>query len=129
MVTLTGGTIVIDATPDFVGSPADVAVTVINAGLGTAAGAVYRPLLEIVPHAAPLQLPLRLQVTAVFVAFFTVAVNCCLPPVTICALVGDTVTETGGTIVMLAELDFVGSATDVAVRETSAGLGTVFGAV
>jgi hypothetical protein len=77
IVTPTGGTIVTDAVPDLVGSAADVAVTTTSAGLGTAAGALYKPPLVIVPHAAPLQLPLTLQVTAVLVEFFTVAVNCC----------------------------------------------------
>jgi hypothetical protein len=39
------------------------------------------------------------------------------------------VTATGGITVTVALLDFVGSATDVALTVTSAGLGTVLGAV
>jgi hypothetical protein len=40
IVTETGGTIVTEAVPDFVESAAEVAVTVIRAGLGIAEGAV-----------------------------------------------------------------------------------------
>jgi hypothetical protein len=72
-----GGTIVTDAVADLVASAAEVAVTRTSAGLGIVAGALYKPLLVIVPHAAPLQLPLKLQVTDVLLVFFTVAVNCC----------------------------------------------------
>jgi len=121
--------IVTAAVPDLVGSATDVAVTTTSAGLGTAAGAVYKPPLVIVPQAAPLQLPLRLQVTEVLVAFFTVAVNCCLAPVTTETAAGETVTDTAGTIVIDAVPDFVGSETEVAVRLTIGGAGTVDGAV
>lgn len=69
---------VTDALADLVGSAADVAVTVTNGGLGTADGAVYRPLLEMVPQMLPAQPePLRLQLTAVLADPVTVAVNCC----------------------------------------------------
>ena len=69
--------IVIEAVADFVGSATEVAVTDTGAGLGTAEGAVYRPLVDIVPHVAPVQpLPAMLQETAVFVVSVTVAVNC-----------------------------------------------------
>jgi hypothetical protein len=54
----------------------EVAVTVTVAGVGTAAGAVYAPLLEIIPTVAlPPLTPLTLQVTAVLDAFVTVAVK------------------------------------------------------
>jgi len=129
IVTATGGIIVTDAVPDLVESATEVAVTTTSAGLGTAAGAVYRPPLVIVPQAAPLQLPLTLQVTAVLVAFFTVAVNCCLAPVITWTVAGETVTEIGGTIVTVAVLVFVGSATDFDATRTWGGLGTVEGAV
>ena len=77
IVTATGGTIVIEAVADFVGSAAEVAVTDTCAGLGTAEGAVYRPLVDIVPHVAPVQpLPATLHDTAVFVVSVTVAVSC-----------------------------------------------------
>ena len=52
-----GGTIVTDAVAALVGSAAEVAVTIMSAGLGTEAGALYKPPVVIVPHAAPLQLP------------------------------------------------------------------------
>jgi hypothetical protein len=58
-------------------SAADTAVTVTVLGVGKAAGAVYRPAAEIVPVVEfPPVTPLTCQVTAVFVVFVTVAVNC-----------------------------------------------------
>jgi len=82
-----------------------------------------------VPQAAPLQLPLIFQVTAELLAFFTVALNCCLPPVITWAVPGETTTDTAGTIVIAAVSDLVVSAADVAVKVTDAGFGTVVGAV
>jgi hypothetical protein len=77
IVTATGGMIVIEAVADFVGSATEVAVTDTCAGLGTADGAVYRPLVDMVPHVAPVHpLPATPHDTAVFVAPVTVAVNC-----------------------------------------------------
>src|SRR6266478_2107501 len=61
------------AEPDFVASACEVAVTFTCAGFGTVDGAVYSPLAETVPLAAP---PVTLQVTAVFVVPVTLAVNC-----------------------------------------------------
>jgi len=59
-----------------------------------------RPLVDIVPQAAPLQpLPMMLHDTAVFDVPVTVAVNCWWPPVRSCAVVGEIVTATGGIIV------------------------------
>jgi hypothetical protein len=49
--------------------------------------------------------------------------------VTTFAVVGEIVTATAGVIVTEAVLDFVGSATEVAVTDTCAGLGTADGAV
>jgi hypothetical protein len=49
--------------------------------------------------------------------------------VTTCAVVGEIVTDTAGVIVTEAVLDFVGSATEVAVMDTCAGFGTAEGAV
>jgi hypothetical protein len=73
-----GRMIVTVSEADFVLSAFDVAVTVTCAGLGTVAGAVKRPLEEIVPQLLPEQpLPLTLQVTAVFEVPPTDAVNCC----------------------------------------------------
>jgi hypothetical protein len=68
-------------------------------------------------------------VTAVLLVFETVAENCWLAPVSTFADVGEMLTETGGIIVTVAVLDFVVSATEVAVIEICAGLGTVDGAV
>lgn len=59
------------------GSDTLVAVTVTFAGDGTAAGAVYRPVEEIVPQVVPLQpVPDAVQVTAVFDVPVTEAANC-----------------------------------------------------
>ena len=111
--------IVTVAALDFVGSAIDVAVTETRAGLGTVAGAVYRPLVDIVPQAAPVQpLPVTLQVTAVLAVFDTVAVNCCWVLTRTWAVAGEIDTETGGMTVTVAVLDFVVSATDVAITET-----------
>jgi hypothetical protein len=61
------------AVPDLVVSAADVAVIVTLAGKPLAmVGAVYKPLALMVP---PLE-GVTAQVTAVLVAFVTVAVNC-----------------------------------------------------
>ena len=84
----------------------------------------------IVPHAAPLQpAPETLQVTAVFVVPVTVAVNCCEAAVATFVEVGETETTTGAITVTVAEADLVGSACEVAVTVTVAGLGTALGAV
>ena len=55
--------------------------------------------------------PVADQVTAVFAAFVTVAVNCCVPLVNSVALVGETLTTTGcgHVIVIAAEALLVGS--------------------
>ncbi len=74
-------------------------------------GAVYSPELEALPAVAD-------QVTAVFVEPVTVAVNCCVPLVSIDAAVGLIETDTGGgadVTVIVAEADFVLSAALVAV--------------
>ena len=125
-VTPTGRLIVTDAVADLVGSATDVAVTKTCAGLGTAFGAVYKPPLVMVPHPDPLQpLPATLQVTAAFVVFKTVALNCCMASVTSWTVFGDMVTVTGGTTVTVAFADLVGSATEVTVTVTCAGVGTL----
>jgi hypothetical protein len=129
-VTETGGMIVTEAVSDFVGSATEVALTDTWGGLGTADGAVYSPLVDIVPQVAPLQpLPTTLHDTAMFDVPVTVAVNCWWPPVSSCAVAGETVTETGGMIVTDAVADFVGSAAEVAVTDTWGGLGIAEGAV
>jgi hypothetical protein len=115
---------------DFEGSATEVAVTVTTAGLGTAAGAVYRPLDEIDPQVAPEQpVPLRAHVTAVLDVPVTLAANCCVFPTTTSAATGEMVTATGARTVTVADADLLGSANEVAVTLTCAGLGTAAGAV
>jgi hypothetical protein len=58
--------------------------------------------------------PVADQVTAVLVVPVTVAVNCCVPLVSIAADVGEIETETGVLTVTWAEADAVLSATLVA---------------
>jgi len=83
-----------------------------------------------VPHVGPLQpVPEIVQVTVVLIVPVTVAVNCCLAPVTTFAEDGDTETATGSNIVTVAEADLLGSACEVAVTVTVGGVGTEAGAV
>jgi len=87
-------------------------------------------VVDTVPTVAlPPAIPFTLQVTAVFAVPVTVAVNCCVAPVTTEALVGLTVTATPETIVTDAEADLVGSNWLVAITVTVAGEGTADGAV
>jgi hypothetical protein len=60
-------------------SDCSVATTVTLAALGIRDGAVYKPLVSMVPQAAPVH-PVRLQTTAVEVVPVTVAVNCWVAP-------------------------------------------------
>src|ERR1700677_2827104 len=83
--------IVTVAVPLFVGSFTEVATIVTCAGVGCAAGAVYKPVLEIAPSAAP---PATVQVTPVLNVSCTVALNCCELPITMFTPVGSTLTET-----------------------------------
>ena len=83
-----------------------------------------------VPHPDPVQpLPATVHVTAVLVAFATVAVNCCVSPVTNWMVFGEMVTVVGRATVTVAEPDWVGSATEVAVTVTCGGVGALAGAV
>ena len=131
MVIPTVWVICIDAVPDLVGSATDVAVTVTKGGLGAAEGAVYRPLVEIVPQSVAVQpVPLRRHVTAVLVDPVTLAVNCCLAPTPTEAVDGETPTET----VLLMIVTVVEPVTaefesEAAVTVTISGLGAVAGAV
>ena len=81
-----GAFTVIVALADLDVSAALVALTVTVVSVVTV-GAVNNPEALIVPAVA-------VQVTVVFVLLLTVAVNCCVPPDAIDALVGDTVTLT-----------------------------------
>jgi hypothetical protein len=74
----TSGVTVTAATADFAESATLAAVTETVDGEGTTEGAVYSPPEEIVPTLEfPPGLPFTLQVTPVFLAPVTVAVNCC----------------------------------------------------
>src|SRR5204863_759 len=124
IVTLTtaAGVMVTCAEADLVGYAWDTDSSVIMAGFGTTAGAVYRPELDIVPTVAlPPVTPLTCQVTAVLLVFCTVAVNCCVPPTPTVADTGEIVTRTtaAGVMVTCAKADFVGSAWDTAVTVRS----------
>src|ERR1017187_6734241 len=84
------------ADPDFRGFDCSVATTVTVVALGIRDGAVYRPLVSIVPHAAPVH-PETLHVTAVEEVPVTLAVNCWVAPAMSEAVPGDTDTDiTGG---------------------------------
>jgi hypothetical protein len=71
---------------------------------------VYSPDVLIVP-------PVPDHVTAVLVEPVTVAVNCCVAPVCREAEAGVSETATGAETVTVADADFVGSATLVALTE------------
>jgi hypothetical protein len=94
--TAAAATIVTFAKADFVGSDMLVAFTLTAAGDGTVAGATNNPLLEIVPHTAPVQpTPLTDQVTAVFELPDTFPANCWVLPAINVAMFGVTVIATG----------------------------------
>src|SRR5713101_7416141 len=114
---------------DLLVSACAIAVTVTVAGLGTVAGAVYRPAVEIVPTVEfPPVTPFTCHVTAVLLLPVTVAVNCCVVLTTTDALVGEMLTPTV-VRVTVALADLVVSACDTAVTVTVFGLGTAAGAV
>jgi hypothetical protein len=86
------------------------------------------------PQAAALHpVPVTVQVTPLFAeSLATVAVNGCVPFTVTFAVLADNVTAIGATAavsVIVAEADFVVSATDVAFKVTVAGLGTAAGAM
>src|SRR6266852_5386873 len=85
--------IVTAAKADLVVSAWETAVTVTVAGLGAAAGAVYKPAAVIVPTVAfPPVTPFTCHVTAVFVVPVTVEMNCCVCPGVKFAVAGATLT-------------------------------------
>jgi hypothetical protein len=132
--------IVIVAETDFVESVTDVAVTVTVAGFGITPGAVYVvavPLAvvaaEKLPHVAG---AVVVQVTVHFTPAFALS----LATFAVMLVVEDVLSDDGGAaanvttmpgavIVIVAEADFVGSVTDVAVTVTVAGFGITLGAV
>jgi hypothetical protein len=116
------------------GSATLVAVIVTVEGWGAVAGAVYRPLAEMVPSVAfPPVTPFTLQVTRVFELPLTVAVYCEeLPKVTLVAPLRVSVTVGGGggaAIVTTRLCATEGTATLVAVMVTFEVGGAVAGAV
>ena len=122
MVTTTADRFTV-AVADVVPSATDVAVTVTATGAAIDAGAVYKPFASIVPP------PLTNHVTAVFAAFVTTAENCCVWPFPNVAVVGVTLTVTGGFSVIVAVADLLASATDVAVIVTVVEAAIAAGAV
>jgi hypothetical protein len=90
------------ADADFVLSACDVAVTVTCAGVGTAVGAMYRPVLVIVPLEAP---PATLHVTAVFEVPVMDTVNGCVLPTATVTVAGaiETAIVVGGVCEELAQ--------------------------
>src|SRR5437899_1649784 len=100
-VTVTGERSVTAADADFDPSATLVAVTVTACCAATEAGAVYKPVALIVPAVA-------VQVTpALPGSFATVAANCRVCPPYKLADVGVTETDTGGSKVTVADVDFV----------------------
>jgi hypothetical protein len=72
-----------------------VAWIVTLAGFGKSWGAVYSPVLDIVPTVEfPPEAPFTLQVTAVFDVPVTAAVNCCVLPSNTLELADETITVT-----------------------------------
>ncbi len=103
--TATGTVTVTVAEADLELSATLVALTVYVPGVP---GAVYKPVLLTAP-------PVADHVTDVLAEPVTVAVNCWVLPVRMEPEVGVIVTTTGAVTVTLADADFVGSATLVAV--------------
>ncbi len=128
---------VIVADADFVLSATDVAFSVMVAGVGTDAGAVYVADVVVtfvsVPHVAPEQpVPERDHVTPLFwESFCTAALKFAAVETCTESVVGLTETEIGAgpaVIVKAAVADFVPSVRDVAFSVTVAGDGTAAGA-
>jgi hypothetical protein len=122
-VTCTGGTTVTLAVAILLGSAALVAVTLTVCGVASAAGAEYKPPLEIVPTAG-----LTDHETPALAVPVTVAMNCwvCETVSEVMEGVSETVT---GMRVTVALADMVGSAVLVAFTVTFAALAIEAGAV
>ena len=129
---------VIVADADFVPSATEVALSVTVAGIGTAAGAVYVADVVVtfvsVPQLAPEQpVPESDHVTPLFCeSFCNVAVKAAVVDTCTDVERGLTPTEIGSgaaVTVIVADADFVPSATEVAFIVTVAGAGTAAGAV
>jgi hypothetical protein len=108
----------------------EIAVTGTFPPVGTVAGAVYKPDVLTIPTVElPPVIPFTCQVTAVFVALLTVAVNCCVFPVCTLAVSGATLTLTAAVTVIPALDVLVVSAIEVAFSVTVAGVGMLAGAL
>jgi hypothetical protein len=80
-ITGTGFQIASESVPEMLGDAWLIAEIVIGFCDGMAAGAVYKPAVEIVPVAVePPVIPFTCQVTLLFAALATVAVNCVVVP-------------------------------------------------
>lgn len=118
------------AEADLVVSACDVTFTTTTAGLGTIAGAVYKPAALICPQLEPVQpVPEMPQDTEAFALPVTCAENCTEPDGASLAEVGEIVILTAGTTVTVALADLLESAADVAISEKNGGLGGAGGAV
>lgn len=129
---VTAATTVTEALADLVGSATAVAVIEKNAGFGGRAGAVNRPDELMVPQVSAAQpVPAMDHVTAALDDPVTVAVNCFDEPTPTCADVGEIETPTAvpELMVTVADPDFVGLESRVAVTATIGGFGAVAGAV
>lgn len=110
---LIGLTIRTCASADSAGFATEVAAIMKMAGVGTRAGAVYKPEAVIVPKAwFPPATPFTLHVTAVFDPPVTVAVNCAVREVVTVVSEGLTLTVIvgGATVVEFVELAAAGEA-------------------
>jgi hypothetical protein len=123
-VTCSGGVIVTLAVAILLASATLVAVTVTVCGPLSAAGAEYRPLLEIVPTAGTTD-----HVTAVFAGPVTAAANCRVCPVARFAELGDMLTAREGCSTTVATPFRVPSAAATAVTVTVLGWLIVLGAM
>jgi hypothetical protein len=105
LTTGAGFTMVADAVADRVGSVTLVACIVTTFGTGGTAGAVYNPVLSIVPTVTyPPATPFTDHVAPSFVLPVTVAANCCTcSTITVCA---EGLTATTSTTLSVTALEF-----------------------
>lgn len=115
----------------FVVSACDCAMIVAIAVVVTFDGAVYRPVVLIVPAVGPPpNAPSTYQPTVVLDVPVTLALNCCCPPALRLAVAGVTVIATcDGVTVTVADAELALSATDTAFTVTVGGDGGIPGAV
>lgn len=114
--------------PDFVLSAADVAITVTVDCEVIKLGAVYKPVLSMLPQAVPPAVQLIDQVTAVFEFPVTVCENCCVAEAVRETVPGETAIDSGFRVRVAAPV-LVLSAEEVAVTVTEVVVVTSEGAV